>query len=134
MWDPPDPLLSGEKSPEQLCQLSGEAIDLLPHGFIELDSDGTVLRVNEYEESRTGLNPDRLNGRNFFSELADCLIEHGIADRYSNLVALGAEGRFTETVRFGYRGVERYVRMVVLYSAEQARGFVLLRDLSEPGE
>jgi photoactive yellow protein len=55
-----------------LSQLSGNQIDQLAFGAIQLDAQGTVLRYNEAEEQITGRKAKTVIGTNFFRDVAPC--------------------------------------------------------------
>jgi photoactive yellow protein len=57
---------------EDLEHIPAECFDLLPYGVILLDAKGTVTGYNEKEAALSGLDPQRVVGKNFFNEIAPC--------------------------------------------------------------
>src|SRR4051794_27562803 len=57
---------------EKIDALTGKQLDALPFGTIQLDHAGTVLKYNAYEAQIAGLDPAKVVGRNFFTEVAPC--------------------------------------------------------------
>lgn len=47
-------------------------LDQLPHGAIQLSTDGTVLKFNEYESQLSNLRKEKVIGKNFFKQVAPC--------------------------------------------------------------
>ncbi|HEY5799428.1 MAG TPA: photoactive yellow protein [Burkholderiaceae bacterium] len=55
-----------------LGKMSGQQIDGLAFGAIELDKSGTVLKYNAAEGALTGRDPKDVIGKNFFRDVAPC--------------------------------------------------------------
>lgn len=76
MWFSDIPKLFEKRSNPQhlhaLVEMSPEELDVLPVGAIRLGRDGTVLGYNQAESRLSGLLPERVLGRNFFTEIAPC--------------------------------------------------------------
>ncbi len=53
-------------------QLNPQEIDALPHGLIQLDRAGKILKFNKTEASLARINQGRQLGRNFFEDVAPC--------------------------------------------------------------
>jgi photoactive yellow protein len=52
--------------------MSEHELDHLPHGAIQLSTDGRVLKFNAYESELANLKKERVIGKNFFKEVAPC--------------------------------------------------------------
>ncbi len=55
-----------------LDSASGDDLDALTFGVIEVDDDGAVVFYNRYESEFTGLAPEDVVGRSFFTDVAPC--------------------------------------------------------------
>lgn len=112
--------------PKELRSLSPAEFDALPFGVVELDAEGTVMRVNEPEARRTERSRADFVGRNFF-EIAPCLA----LKRYDLMFRIGvAMGHLEETFEFTYPRTEQgFIRpervMVTLLSRERGIGYVV---------
>jgi photoactive yellow protein len=72
---------------DALDGLAVASFDDLDFGLITMSRDGTVIGYNKFESHRAGLSPERVLGRNFFSEVGPCTDNHLVAGRFR------AEGR-----------------------------------------
>ncbi|HST62754.1 MAG TPA: PAS domain-containing protein [Longimicrobium sp.] len=81
-----------------LDTLSGEELDDLPVGIIQLDRDGTVLQYNATESSLARFSRAEVVGRNFFTEIAPCTAVRDFQGRFEEGVK---RGELDAT--FGYR-------------------------------
>jgi photoactive yellow protein len=74
---------------EKIDSLTPEEVDMLPFGAIELDTNGTILKYNDFESAFAGVPKSSAIGKNFFTEVAPCtnvqgfhgLFEKGVAAR-----------------------------------------------------
>lgn len=78
---------SGELSP--LARLDSSGLDELPFGAIRLDREGVILGYNRFESRLSGLDPSRVIGRNFFTEVAPCTNVQEFAGRFRQGVRRG---------------------------------------------
>ncbi len=53
-------------------KLTEQELDALPHGAIQLDRDGTILKFNLMEQQLANLDKKKVIGKNFFKEVAPC--------------------------------------------------------------
>lgn len=81
-----------------LDTLSGDELDELPVGVIQLDRDGMVLQYNETESSLARFSRADVVGRNFFREIAPCTAVRDFQGRFEQGVE---QGDLDAT--FGYR-------------------------------
>jgi photoactive yellow protein len=57
-------------------------LDTLPFGLVAMAHDGTVEDYNRAEAELTGLTPERVIGRNFFTSVAPCTNNFMVAHRF----------------------------------------------------
>jgi photoactive yellow protein len=62
--------------------LSGDVLDALPFGLVVMDRDGVVLAYNRVESRQSGLDPSRVVGRRFFTDVGPCCNNAAVAGRY----------------------------------------------------
>lgn len=72
---------------ELLSRLQGDEvrIDELAFGLVVMDTDGVVVGYNRAEAELSGLDPDRVVGRNFFTEVGPCTNNFMVAQRYQDV-------------------------------------------------
>ncbi|MEL6179024.1 MAG: PAS domain-containing protein, partial [Myxococcota bacterium] len=63
-----------------------EELNTLPYGLIILDNKGKVLFYNETESRLTGFRKARVEGRNFFQEIAPCTRVKAFEGRFKRFV------------------------------------------------
>ncbi len=84
-----------------LDTLSGEELDELPVGIIQLDRGGTVLQYNETESSLARFTRAEVVGRNFFTEIAPCTAVRDFQGRFEEGVGRGElDATFAYQFRF----------------------------------
>ncbi len=66
-----------------LDQLSDQDLDLLEFGVVAMDIEGKVLAYNTTESRYSGLSPDRVLGRHFFTQVAPCTNNQIVAKRFN---------------------------------------------------
>jgi len=69
--------------------ISEEELDSLPHGVIQLDAEGVVLRYNAFESGLSGLSKPKVLGKNFFKQIAPCTDIQQFYGRFRGGVAAG---------------------------------------------
>lgn len=67
----------------QLVELSQTELDDVDFGVVRLDADGHVLAYNRWEASLSGLDPQRVVGQHFFTQVAPCTNNFMVAERFS---------------------------------------------------
>ncbi len=70
--DLPDLRFNDDALPEKLRSASDEAMNAADFGIIRVDDDGSVLFFNEAEAELSGMRPEEVKGRNFFTQVAPC--------------------------------------------------------------
>jgi photoactive yellow protein len=69
--------------------ITEEELDALPHGVIQLDAQGVVLRYNAFEAGLSGLSKQKVLGKNFFKQIAPCTDVQEFYGRFREGVAAG---------------------------------------------
>lgn len=59
-------------TPTEIEELTNDELDKLPFGAIQLDTEGNILRFNEYEANLSNRRAPEAIGKNFFNEVAPC--------------------------------------------------------------
>lgn len=71
-----------------LEKLDAQGLDALPFGVIGFTSDAIVTTYNATESRNTGLSPQRVLGKHFFEEVAPCMNNFMVAQRFDDMVEL----------------------------------------------
>ena len=58
------------------------AVDRMPFGVIRMDHAGVVTAYNAYESTASGLSPERVVGRPFFSAVGPCMDNPLVGGRF----------------------------------------------------
>jgi len=69
---------------EWLGAATATDLDLWPIGVVGMALDGTVEAYNAMESKLAGLQPDRVIGRNFFTNVAPCTNNFMVAHRFQS--------------------------------------------------
>lgn len=83
----------------RLEAMSAADIDGLDFGVIGFDADERVEIYNSYEAATSGLDPDRVIGRHFFTEVAPCTNNYLVAERFRDDAELDEELDYVFTLR-----------------------------------
>jgi len=84
---------------EKLRHASEEQLDNAPFGVIQIDDEGTVEFFNQYESELSGMDPDEVVGRNFFTQVAPCTNNRLFRGRFKKGVR---RGELDETFTYTY--------------------------------
>jgi photoactive yellow protein len=76
-----------------------EGLDALSFGLVAMALDGTVQHYSAAEAELTGLRPDRVVGRNFFTDVAPCTNNHIVAQRFLDEPEIDTEIDYVFTFR-----------------------------------
>jgi photoactive yellow protein len=68
----------------QLDQCTAEQLDQLDFGVIGFDADSNVQRYNAFESQAAGLSPQRVLGQPLFTNVAPCLNNFMVAQRFED--------------------------------------------------
>ena len=74
----------------QLDACTPEQLDQLDFGVIGFDADNNVQRYNAYESQAAGLSPQRVIGEPLFTNVAPCLNNFMVAQRFEDAVDDGS--------------------------------------------
>lgn len=109
--------------------LTGGELDALPFGAIQLGSDGTILRFNEYEANLSNRRAPETVGRNFFQDVAPCTNVREFYGRF--LEGIEAEElNVTFDYHFAFKQSPRDVSVTLFYSAPTATMWVFVQERS----
>ena len=67
-----------------LAKLDDRQLDALPFGVIGFGQDGLVRRYNRFETEATGLTQDYVLGKQVFTQIAQCMNNYLVAQRYED--------------------------------------------------
>ena len=84
---------------EKLRHASDEQRDNAPFGIIKVDDEGEVEFFNQYESDLSGMDPDDVVGRNFFTQVAPCTNNRLFRGRFKKGVR---RGELDETFTYTY--------------------------------
>lgn len=84
---------------DELLTAPDEALDDADFGVIALDDDHRVVFYNRIESALSGLTPERVVGRLFFSEVAPCTNNFMVAYRFETEEQLDATIDYVFTLR-----------------------------------
>lgn len=111
-------------SPDLLARLEASEADLdeVPFGLVVMDRDGVVTRYNRAESRLSGLDPERVVGRRFFTEVGPCTNNFMVAQRYEDVADLD------ETIDyvFTFRMAPTPVRLRMLASSDHDRRYLAI--------
>ena len=110
-----------------LHALNKEELDGLDFGVIAFDADIVVQRYNLHETQATGLRPERVIGNQFFTEVAQCMNNFMVAQKF--LDAREAALPLDETVDFvlTWRMRPTPVKLRLLSSPDIGLQYLLLK-------
>lgn len=83
----------------KLKEASDEELDNAPFGIIKVDDEGIVEFFNQYEAELSGMDPDEVTGRNFFTQVAPCTNNRLFRGRFKKGVR---RGELDETFTYTY--------------------------------
>ena len=73
--------------PALLRAMDDDEYDALDFGLIGFDRAGVVCRYNRHESEAAGLSADRVMGRPLFTEVAPCMNNFMVAQRFADATA-----------------------------------------------
>jgi len=83
----------------ELAESDKERLDTVPFGVIGFTSDATVTVYNATESRNAGLSPERVLGKHFFEEVAPCMNNFMVAQRFDDEDALDDIVAYVLTLR-----------------------------------
>jgi len=104
-----------------------DAFDALDLGVIAMDSAGIVVAYNSTECRDSGLSKERVIGRRFFDDVAACMNNFMVSERYA------VEPELDETIAYVFtmKMRPRRVQLRLLKSAVAVRQYMLVKTLSK---
>ena len=75
------------------------ALDTLPFGVIGFGPDGLVTRYNTTESQGAGYSAERVMGRHLFIDVAPCMNNYLVAQRFEDEATLDSQLDYTFTFR-----------------------------------
>ncbi|WP_281718401.1 PAS domain-containing protein [Pandoraea apista] len=105
-----------------LERLDAQGLDALPFGVIGFTSDAIVTTYNATESRNAGLSPQRVLGKHFFEEVAPCMNNFMVAQRFDDMVELDDIIPYVLTLRMR----PTPVRLRLLKTPSCATRFVLI--------
>ncbi len=101
-------------------------LDWLPYGVIAMSLDGTVDAYNLAESKLAGLTPERVIGKNFFSNVAPCTNNFMVAHRFQTEADLDVVIDYVLTLRM----MPKKVHMRMLRRPDASRMFLIIQRRS----
>jgi photoactive yellow protein len=114
----------------RLARMDEATLDAIDFGVIGFDRDCVVRHYNLFESRAAGLHKERVIGRHLFTEIAQCMNNYLVAQKYVD--AQAASGGLDETLDFvlTWRMRPTPVKLRLLASPEMAMQFLVLKHLS----
>ena len=106
---------------------SQEQIDTLDFGVIGFDAGATVQRYNAFESQAAGLSPQRVIGEPLFTNVAPCLNNFLVAQRFEDALEDGSELDDTIDYVLTLRMRPIKVKLRLLASANSGTRYVLVQ-------
>lgn len=107
--------------------MSDRDLDGLDFGVIGFDAQGVVRRYNAVEQRSTGLHPERTIGHLLFTEIAQCMNNFLVAQRFEDADAAGRALDDTIDFVLTWRMRPTTVKLRMLSSPATATRYVLLQ-------
>lgn len=101
-------------------------LDSLPYGVIAMGLDGTVEAYNLAESKLAGLTPERVLGKNFFSNVAPCTNNFMVAHRFETEADLDAVIDYVLTLRM----TPKKVHMRLMRRRDASRMYLVIQRRS----
>ena len=106
-----------------LISATAVELDTLAYGVIAMTLDGTVEAYNVAESKLAGLTPERVIGKNFFSNVAPCTNNFMVAHRFQTEKELDAVIDYVLTLRM----TPKKVQMRLLRRHDASRMFLVIQ-------
>ena len=111
----------------QLDACTQEQLDALGFGVIGFDADSVVRRYNAVESQAAGLSPQRVIGEPLFTNVAPCLNNFMVAQRFEDALEDGSELDDTIDYVLTLRMRPVKVKLRLLAGAAGATRYVLVQ-------
>lgn len=103
-------------------------LDKLPHGAIQLSTDGRVLKFNAYESQLANLKKESVIGKNFFKDVAPCTDVQEFYGRFRSGV-LEKNLHVNFRYHFAFKQNPRDVTVTLFYSGITDTVWVFVKPL-----
>lgn len=112
---------------EKLRHASEEQLDDAPFGIIQVDNEGTIQFFNQYESELSGMDPEEVTGRNFFTQVAPCTNNRLFRGRFKKGVR---RGELDETFSYTYTYKMRPTLVdIFLYRDEDGNNWITVQKI-----
>lgn len=108
---------------DQLIASSDAQLQDTRFGVVAMDADNRVVMYNRTESTLSGLSPERVVGRHFFSEVAPCTNNFMVGHRFENEEELDATIDYLFTLRMK----PTQVRLRMLARRDLPRRFLIVQ-------
>jgi len=111
----------------QLAAMSDAELDSLEFGVIGFDADTTVCRYNKLESTEAGLSPQRVLNQPLFTNVAPCMNNFMVAQRFEDAADQGSllDATIDYVLTLRMRPVKVALRLIAVPGA--AVRYVLVR-------
>ncbi len=112
---------------EKLRHASDEQLNDAPFGIIQVDDEGTIQFFNQYESELSGMDPEEVTGRNFFTQVAPCTNNRLFRGRFKKGVR---RGELDETFSYTYTYKMRPTLVdIFLYRDEDNNNWITVQKI-----
>jgi photoactive yellow protein len=118
-YDLPDLLL-------MLNQMEASALDDLPFGVIHFNDAFIVERYNRVEQQATGAKPERVIGTHVFTQVAQCMNNYLVAQRFEDAMAAGVSLDATLPYVLTWKMRPTAVTLRLLWSTASDGGYIII--------
>lgn len=127
MYDPQQLSFSQPDVLQRLAASTDEVLDEVDFGVIAFDKEGFIQRYNRTEVQLTGLKRERVIGRHVFTDIAQCMNNFLVAQKYED--ALQGQQNLDATLDFvlTWRMRPTPVQLRLLYSVDITLRYLLLQ-------
>lgn len=120
-----DLLFEDDKLDETLRNADEDELDDAPLGIIRVDDDGKVEFYNQYESELSGMDPEEVKGKNFFTQVAPCTNNRLFRGRFKKGVRRDElDETFTYTYTYKMRPTLVNIR---LYRDEAGQNWIVVQ-------
>jgi photoactive yellow protein len=109
---------------DRLDSLEVGAFERLDFGLVTMDPQGIVIGYNAAESAKSGLSPDRVLGRHFYTEIGPCANNRDVAGRFDTVRRLDDQLDYTFTFRMRVRPV----RLRLMAAAGGERRYMAVQE------
>lgn len=118
-------------SPDLLATLEAstpDAIDELPFGVVGLDAAGRIDRYNRHESTLSGMTPERVIGKHFFTAVAPCMNSPMLAGQLRSAEQQGTALDDTLDYVLAFRSGPLPARVRLLFDPAVTRRYIVIKS------